>query len=351
VWPGGAAFLAWLASWPARWLIVVAEQGAAAPAAVAAWPAGAWGALLLAAVLGAALFAVRHRTARLVTVVGIVAALVGTVPVRLVAGGWPPGGALLVACDVGQGDGLVLPLGGGAGIVVDTGPEPTAIDGCLRRLDIRDVPLLVLTHFHADHIGGVAGVLGGRRVDAVLASPYPQPPEGYRAVVEAAAARHIPVSTPAYGQVITVGPVRLTVLGPVSRMTGTRSDPNNNSLVIRADENGVRLLLTGDAEIEEQIEVLAVAGAAAVRADVLKMPHHGSAYQLPAFLAAVRPAVVLVSVGVANDYGLPNVSTLDRLAAGGARVLRTDLDGDLAALHDTGGLAVSVRGRQPGQRR
>jgi len=65
----------------------------------------------------------------------------------------------------------------------------------------------------------------------------------------------------------------------------------------------------------------------------------------------VRPAVVLVSVGVANGYGLPNVPTLDRLTAAGARVLRTDLDGDLAAVHDAGGLAVAVRGRQPGQRR
>jgi len=131
-------------------------------------------------------------------------------------------------------------------------------------------------------------------------------------------------------------------------LTGTRSDPNNNSLVIRVDEGGVRLLLTGDAEIEEQTQMLATVGAGGLRSDVLKMPHHGSAYQDPAFLAAVAPAVVLVSVGVRNDYGLPNVPTLDRLAAAGARVLRTDVDGDLAAVRDSGGLAVSVRGKGSG---
>lgn len=348
VWASGAAFLAWLASWPARWLLFVAEHGAAMPAAVAGWPSGTWGALLLAVLLGAALFALRHRTLRIAALVGVAAAVAGAAPVALVAGGWPPRGALLVACDVGQGDGLVLPLGAGSGIVVDSGPEPTAIDGCLRRLGIDRVPLLVFTHFHEDHVGGIAGVLDGRRVDAILTSPFPQPPEGYRQVLTAATAARIPLSIPTFGQVITAGAARLTVLGPVSRLTGTRSDPNNNSLVIRVDEDGVRLLLTGDAEIEEQTQVLATVGAGGLRADVLKMPHHGSAYQDGAFLVAVAPAVVLVSVGVRNEYGLPNVPTLDRLAAAGARVLRTDLDGDLAAIRDPGGLAVSVRGKGSG---
>jgi len=142
----------------------------------------------------------------------------------------------------------------------------------------------------------------------------------------------------------------LTVLGPVARVTGTRSDPNNNSLVVRVDEDGVRLLLTGDAEIEEQTEILANDGAAALRADVLKMPHHGSAYQFWPFLAAIRPAAVLVSVGANNDYGLPSVAALDRLAAAGARVFRTDESGDLAAVRAPDGVAIAVRGHPPGQR-
>jgi competence protein ComEC len=144
--------------------------------------------------------------------------------------------------------------------------------------------------------------------------------------------------------------VRLTVLGPVARVTGTRSDPNNNSLVIRADEAGERLLLTGDAEVEEQTEVLAAVGAAALKTDLLKMPHHGSAYQDWPFLAAADPAAVFVSVGLDNEYGLPSVAALDRLSAAGARVLRTDESGDLAAVRTGAGLAVSMRGRQPGQR-
>jgi competence protein ComEC len=254
-------------------------------------------------------------------------------------------------CDVGQGDGSVLPLGGGAAIVIDTGPEPTAIDGCLRRLGVDSVPLLVLTHFHEDHVGGLAGVLDGRRVGAMLVSPFDDPAAGYRDVMRTAAADRIPVSVPTIGAVLTYGPVRLTVLGPVARVTGTRSDPNNNSLVIRADKAGERILLTGDAEIEEQTEVLATVGATALKADVLKMPHHGSAYQAWPFLAAVDPATVFVSVGVDNEYGLPSVAALDRLASGGARVLRTDERGDLAAVRTPTGVGVAARGRQPGQPR
>jgi competence protein ComEC len=209
---------------------------------------------------------------------------------------------------------------------------------------------LFFTHFHEDHVGGIAGVFDGRRIEAIVTSPFPQPPEGYRSVVVAAAARGTPVSIPSLGQVYTVGALRLTVLGPVSPLAGTRSDPNNNSIVMRADEDGMRMLLTGDAEIEEQAEVLASDGAAALRCDVLKVPHHGSSYQDPAFLAAAAPSVALVSVGAVNPYGLPNVPILNRLTVAGARVLRTDQNGDLATLSVSGRLAVEFRGHPPGAR-
>ena len=90
--------------------------------------------------------------------------------------------------------------------------------------------------------------------------------------------------------------------------------------------------------------MLTGSGSAGVRADVLKVAHHGSAYQDPAFLDAVDPAVALVSVGAGNDYGHPNVPLLRRLERNGARVLRTDVSGDLAAMATGGGLAVVARG-------
>lgn len=83
----------------------------------------------------------------------------------------------------------------------------------------------------------------------------------------------------------------------------------------------------------------------------VNLQHHGSAYQDPEFLAAVRPAVALVCVGADNDYGHPNPGLLDRLTRAGARVLRTDTDGDVAAVHSGAGLAVVARGTGPGRRR
>jgi competence protein ComEC len=145
-----------------------------------------------------------------------------------------------------------------------------------------------------------------------------------------------------------VGQVRVEVVGPPHEMRGTRSDPNNNSLVVRVSVGGLSVLLAGDAESEEQRALLDQVGAPGVRADVLKIAHHGSSYQDPEFLDAVDPALALVSVGVDNGYGHPSAAVLSRLARGGARVLRTDVDGDLAAVRTaTGQLAVAAGGRDP----
>ena len=227
------------------------------------------------------------------------------------------------------------------------------MDGCLRRLGVREVPLLVISHFHADHVGGVAGVFRGRRVGAVLTPPSTDPdersgpgsgggrrPGGPRCSTTVAGARH-PV-----GRASTCWcSARRT------RWPGTRSDPNNNSLVLRATVAGVRILLAGDAETEEQHAMLARAAPGQLRADVLKVAHHGSAYQDHGFLDAVRPTVALVPVGTGNTYGHPSPGLLARLGRGGARVLRTDTDGDLAVVRTGDGLAVARRGvpagRQP----
>ncbi len=345
VWPAGAAFLAWLACWPVRWLLLVARVGAGLPAGLLPWPGGVAGGLLMALLLAVALLVSRRPVLRLASVVCALAAVLGAAPVAVLAAGWPPAAQpLVVACDVGQGDGLVLPVAPGRAVVVDTGPEPAAIDRCLRDLRVSTVDLLVLTHFHADHVGGVPGVLRGRRVAGLLVSALAEPATPAALVNGLAVARGVPVLAPPAGWSWRDGPLALTVLGPVTQLRGTDSDPNNNSLVLRADVAGHRVLLAGDAQDEEQAEILAAAGPSGLRADVLKLAHHGSAKQDPAFLDAVHPAVALVSVGAGNDYGLPNQQVLAGLTRSGARVLRTDLDGDCAVLVDHGALAVLRRG-------
>ncbi|MFI9643831.1 ComEC/Rec2 family competence protein [Micromonospora sp. NPDC051925] len=352
LWPAGAEFAAWLASWPAWWLVTVAGVGARLPLGTVPWPGGVPGALLLAGATVGLLLAIRRPMLRRLLAVGVVAVLLGALPVRILAVGWPPRGWVLVGCDVGQGDALVLPVADGRAVVVDAGPEPSAVDGCLRRLGVREVSLLLVSHFHVDHVGGVGGVFRGRRVVEVRTPGVAEPSAG-RDLVNAAVSgqqrrpgaggTEVPRPAPV-GWSYRAGGVELVVLGPPYPLRGTRSDPNNNSLVLRATVAGVRILLAGDAETEEQRALLDRGPPDAVRAEVLKVAHHGSAYQDPEFLRAVRPSVAVVQVGVDNDYGHPSPSILSHLARDGVRVLRTDTDGDVAVVTGRHGLAVVTRG-------
>ena len=347
VWPAGAEFAAWIGHWPTAWLVLVARTGARVPAGALPWPGGAVGGVLLAVLTVVFLVAARREIVRRLATVVALGAILGALPVRLLASGWPPPGWLVVACAVGQGDAVVLPAGSGRAVVVDAGPEPNAVDQCLRRLGIRHVVVFVVSHFHADHIGGVAGVFRDRAVGAVIGPDWPEPAGGRASVEEAAAGAGISVQPAGPGWTYTAGDLRLEVIGPITPLRGTSSDPNNNSLIVRAVLGGRSVLLLGDAETEEQEDLVAGLGAEGLRADVLKVAHHGSALQSPSLMEAVDPAVALVSVGRDNDYGHPNAVLLGWIAQGGARILRTDESGDVAAVAVSGGLAVAARGEPP----
>ncbi len=346
--PGLAGWVAWLGGWPARWLVVVAHGAASVPLALP-WLSGTAGAVLLAGVLiGWVVLGRLLPRIRRVVVVLLCAALVGGVPVRVFAAGWPAGGWRFVACDVGQGDALALWVDDGVAVVVDAGPEPTATDRCLRRLGVRAVPLLVVTHLHADHVGGVAGVLRGRAVERILLPTLPEPAAAWDALLATARAHRVAVAVAAPDVRLQVGTVGLRVLVPARPLRGTRSDPNNNSTVLLVETGGLRLLLAGDAETEEQSALLESADPHDLHADVLKVGHHGSAYQNAEFIAAIQPAVGIVSVGAHNRYGQPDAGLLRRLVGFGMRLFRTDRQGDVAVIRQCGHLSVVLaRGGSP----
>lgn len=319
-----------LAIW---WIILVADRAADVPAATIGWPGGLVGVALLVPIG----FALWHRGARRVSLAVAGGVLVATLVAGPVVSGWPPSGWLMVMCDVGQGDAIVLDAGDGKGVVVDAGPEPDLVDACLDRLGIEAVPLLVLTHPHADHTGGLAGVLRDRQVGAVVVSPR-------RVAMPELAARRIPEWVVTPGTTWTFGELVLTVVAPAPdappKGAGEGSVLNNASVVLHAKWPGTSALLAGDLETEAE--------SALVRnlpqADVLKVPHHGSARQDPAFLAAARSRLALISVGAENDYGHPATSTVDTLTMLGNRIHRTDVQGDIAVVTREGVLAVVARG-------
>ncbi|WP_263105434.1 ComEC/Rec2 family competence protein [Kitasatospora sp. DSM 101779] len=346
--PGLARLLADLAAVPTGWLAAVARHGAAVPGALLDWPDGLMGVLLLAATIVALcwgvppLLAVRRaaprriRTALAVCIVLALAAVLLRPPaVTRIATGWPPAGWRLALCDVGQGDMAVLPTGADTAVVVDTGPDPTAADNCLRELGITRIPLLILTHFHADHVEGLPGVLRGRTVAALQVTLLGTPPGEQARVLRWASAAGIPVLQARRGEHRTAGEyLAWDVLWPDDTLGPATPGANNASVALLATVgppgDRLRLALLGDLEPPAQAALLQRGPPG--RVDVLKVAHHGSANQDWDLTSALRPSLALISCGQDNPYGHPAPHTVDRLTALGATVLRTDRAGDVAVL-------------------
>lgn len=343
--PAVAGVLVWLGQWPTEWIALVAHRAATAPLSTMPWPEGwAGGVLALAClVAGAGVWRLgsARRWWRPRRVVGLLTVAAAVLAAFLIGPGrWPPPGWVFVACDVGQGDALVVNLGDGAGLVVDAGPDPALVDRCLDHLGVERVPLLVLTHFHADHVDGLAGVLDGRTVGSVLASPLREPAEQVDLV--AAQTRGMSVVDALPGQSGSWGQATWQVLWPAELIRGEGSDPNNASVVLLVEVSGVRLLLTGDVEPAAQAAMLR--DHLVPQADVLKIPHHGSRYQDAAFLSAVGAPIAVISVGEGNPYGHPAPELVEALTDAGVLVARTDLDGTVAVVSDDDGLRVVTLG-------
>ncbi|MEV0599758.1 ComEC/Rec2 family competence protein [Streptomyces sp. NPDC050315] len=347
--PPLAAALAWCGGWPAEWIAAIARTGAALPGAEFGWPGGWEGGLLLAAAIAAlvpvARVLLRYRWLCVVCALLLVVLVVRPVPLARIVTGWPPPGWRLAVCDVGQGDGLVVATGPGSALVVDTGPDPRAMDRCLQELGVRSIPLLVLTHFHADHVDGLPGALRGRSVGALETTTREDPPDQAVFVRKVAAGHKVPVVRATPGERRRTGPVSWEVLWPpVGFMP---EGPNNASVTLLVRTAGLTVLLLGDLEPPAQQALLAAhPGVRAI--DVLKVAHHGSAYQDPALMGALAPRLAVISTGAGNPYGHPAPSTVAALRIQGAKVLRTDTDGAIAVTGSatTGLAAATSKGRR-----
>ena len=335
----------------AQWVAWVAHGVAATAPLLIPWPTGARGAALALMLLASGALTVKYRgpVRRAVSRVprpvsaAVVAGVVvcGVALPRAGSEHWPPTGWVAVMCDVGQGDAIVLRIDADSAVVVDAGPEPARVDRCLSDLGISRVSALLLTHFHADHVEGVPGVLRGRAVGTVLVSPLAEPLDQAERVRAWCADAGVPVEVVSAGDSRQVGPVGWSVLWPTRIIRGEGSDSNNASLTALVTVEGVRLLLGGDLEPASQAAVMAVNGALTV--DVVKVPHHGSLRQNPRFGPWSGARAALVSVGVDNGYGHPAPETLQSYESRGVGVWRTDHSGDIAVVATPAGVALLGR--------
>ncbi|MGV9264413.1 ComEC/Rec2 family competence protein [Kitasatospora sp. NPDC003701] len=372
--PALARLLAEPAGLPVGWLAAVARHGAQLPGARISWPGGLLGTVTLAVATVAMCWTVplllprrsgangrrvpggwiRPVVAGLLFLVLLAVLLRPPVLTRL-ATGWPPPGWRLVMCDVGQGDMLVLPVApdgaavADSAVVVDAGPDPQAADRCLRDLGITRIPLLLVTHFHADHVEGVPGVLRGRAVGAVEGTSVNDPPGEAARVSGWAAAAGVPLLRARRGERRSAGPgLSWQVLWPVADLPAEAPGANNASVALLVTlAGGLRLALLGDLEPPAQSALLGRWGGG-VTVDVLKVAHHGSAHQDWDLATALRPRLALISCGEGNPYGHPSARTVDRLRSLGATVLRTDRSGDIAVIGDAPPRLGAVVHQQPG---
>ena len=327
-----AALVSPIAPWLAELIIFVIRFPAGFITSVAHWIAdfpvltihnGLVGFLIMALILGG-LMLFRKNWKKSTAALLIIIVFLGWIQ------RWPAGDWQVAQCDVGQGDSLAINLGNDRAIVIDVGAEASAVDKCLKDLGVKEIPLLILSHFHADHVGGLSGLLRGRRVGQVWISNNLDPKIESRSVLNALKSSQ--VITAQKGLVAQIGMVQLKVLWPEAstrsfeELPGEGSAINNSSIALLLTTPDWSLFSAGDLEPPAQRELVNAVGPV----DIYKVSHHGSKYQDEGLMRELSAQIALISVGAKNSYGHPASESIDSLTRLGTQVLRTDKDGAVA---------------------
>ena len=245
---------------------------------------------------------------------------------------WPGSNWQVTNCDVGQGDALIINLGANRGILIDVGPDPTLIDRCLNRLKINQISLLVLTHFHADHVGGLSGAISGRAVKQVWISNNHQPESAYQSSMKMLAGSQ--VAEVKNGDLFQVANAKISVLWPeltpqsFETLPGDGSAINNSSIAMEIQLPNLSIFAAGD--LEPPVQEILTNNPLLKKVDIYKLCHHGSMYQHFPMLDVLAPSVVLISVGKENSYGHPAPESIGELMRRRIKVVRTDQSGGIA---------------------
>lgn len=239
--------------------------------------------------------------------------------------------------DVGQGDAAWLSTPEGWDILIDGGPHGTGAElvSFLEDQGVADIEVLILSHPHSDHVGGLVTVLENMEVDQALTNCQSYSSSIYQIFLDLLTVQGVTRTCVRDGHTFSWGSYvsAAAVNPPDPLMSGTGSDINNNSIVLRISYGSVDFLFTGD--IESDAEAAILLRGSPLEGEILKVAHHGSdSSSTEAFLTQVDAEEAVISVGASNPYGHPASQTLQRVRSAGATVHRTDLQGTIVVTTD-----------------
>lgn len=232
--------------------------------------------------------------------------------------------------DVGEGD-AILVTADGESMMVDGGlPECSdLIYTVLKNRELDHLRYVVCTHPHSDHVGGLSGALRYAAVDEAFCCAAEYDSRSFDSFVKALEKQGVELQVPQAGRQLQLGAAVITVISPSKQY----EELNDNSLVLRIDYGRTSVLLAGDAGYQAELDMMD--SDYPLRADILKVGHHGSgSSSYYYFLDAVEPEYAVISVGSDNENGHPSQNVLDKLDKIGAEVFRTDTDGDITFISD-----------------
>lgn len=338
-WLGDLSFA--IASIPASWTVFVANTLSQGPSQLVELPTGAFGFVLLSAFVVSTTLALMRRTlfpaiASAIMVLVWIGFEVGGVGSKLAL---PISDWSIVACDVGQGDSLVVRSNNQIALI-DVGKDPELADHCLDRLGIKKIDLLVLTHFDFDHVGGISGAERGREIKLALFSPFPDDRSEAKAIVQEVTKHASQVLLADVGLQGNLGEFNWQVISSLGELA---ESANQGSLGIRFE--GPELVVYTLADLDEVAQEQAIGEARmSTKVTVVKVSHHGSADQSADFYERIAPDIALISVGKENSYGHPTAKTLSMLGELGTKIFRTDQDGAISIALNKGVIEARVAG-------
>lgn len=327
VWAPAGAAAATVAAWCAWPVDAAARAVERAPGSGLSFPVGMWGAIAAAVgfVAAVAITSARRLRAGGAVVALMVIMVIPVVPQVLhdVAPMRTPDWRVVV-CDVGQGDAMLLRAGENSAVMIDTGSAGAGSVECLRKYQVRHIPLLILTHPHEDHDGAVSEVIAAAQVDAAWVTPTAENQGAAQVLAQAG----VSVDAVSAGEAATVGAVTLTVLAPSTATNSVdEQEANDASVITSAQVEGITVLALGDLETKGQQALARSMGNVVV--DMVKVAHHGSPTQDERLASQITARVAAVSVGAGNRHGHPAPKTIELYRRVATVVVTTAECGDL----------------------